>query len=347
MSRAQQSGIFCVGLNHTTAPVEVRERVAFPEKELPDASNEIRHLDGIQEAVVLSTCNRMEIYGVMESMQDTKEEQVARMLGKHLRGRFGVELEALHLYQHGGREAARHLFRVASGLDSMVLGETEIFGQVKKAYHVAHEAGATGRFLNKLFQASFQLGKKVRNRTEIQRGATSVGAVAVELSEKIFGDLARCKVLLIGAGDMSRRTAASLRSRGANSIFVSNRSYERAIELAAELAADAIRFDDWPQHLGSADILISSTSAPHHVIHLEHVVPILRKRRGRPLFMIDIAVPRDIDPAIDGLDGTYVYDIDALQSIADESRRKREDQIRMCDKIIHGFLDERGELFNW
>ncbi|MGK0188405.1 MAG: glutamyl-tRNA reductase [Verrucomicrobiales bacterium] len=332
--------LFCVGLNHQTASVEVRERVAFAEKELPDASLEVRSLEGIGEVVVLSTCNRMEIYGAAEdrcAMVERVEE--------FLRLRFGVEAEPLHLYEHSGSEAARHLFRVASGLDSMVLGETEIFGQVKKAYHAAHEAGATGKRLNKLFQHSFQLGKKVRNSTEIQRGTTSVGSVAVDLAERIFGSLEHCNVLLIGAGDMSRRTAASLQSRGANSIFVSNRSYDRAVELAKELNAAAVRFDDWPQQILSADILISSTAAPHHVILVEHIVPVLRKRRGRPLFLIDIAVPRDIDPAIDALDGVYVYDMDALQMIANDARKRREDQIRKCDSIIQRFLDDNSEYY--
>jgi glutamyl-tRNA reductase len=332
--------IFCVGLNHQTASVEIRERVAFAEKELPDASRAVRCLDGIGEVVVLSTCNRMEVYGAC-----VDPRRVMQSLEGFLRERFGVDTEPLHLYEHTGSEAARHLFRVASGLDSMVLGETEIFGQVKKAYHVAHEAGATGKKLNKLFQHSFQLGKKVRNTTQIQRGTTSVGSVAVDLAEKIFGNLEHCKVLLIGAGDMSRRTAASLQSRGARSIFVSNRSYDRAVELAAELDAEAIRFDDWPVQILSADILISSTSAPHHVILAEHIVPVLRKRRGRPLFLIDIAVPRDIDPAIDGLDGVYLYDMDALQMIADEARQRREDQIRKCDAIIQHFLEENGALY--
>lgn len=337
--------IFCVGLNHQTAPVEIRERVAFPEKELPEASLALSRLEGIREAVVLSTCNRMEIYGSTEHGFQGAEVPVIARLESFLRARFGVETEPLHLYQHGGLEAARHLFRVASGLDSMVLGETEIFGQVKKAYHSAHASGATGGLLNKLFQQSFRVGKMVRNTTQIQRGTTSVGSVAVDLAEKIFGDLRHCTVLLIGAGEMSRRTAASLQSRGARSIFVSNRSHDRAVALAAELNAEAIRFDDWPNRILTADILISSTSAPHHVIDVAHIAPVLRRRRGRPLFMIDIAVPRDIDPAIDGLDGAYVYDIDALQMIADEARQRREDQIRRCEFLIQQFLDEGAGAF--
>ena len=339
------SDLFCVGLNHHTAPVSIRERVAFTEKELPEASLAVRGIEGIKEAVILSTCNRMEIYGSTNDSSGGERHSILERLEGFLRARFGVETEPLHLYEYAGTEAARHLFRVACGLDSMVLGETEIFGQVKKAYHTAHGSGATGRALNKLFQHSFQLGKRVRNSTQIQRGTTSVGSVAVDLAEKIFGDLDHCTVLLIGAGEMSRRTATSLQSRGANSIFVSNRSYDRAIELAAELNADAIRFDDWPEKIVEADILISSTSAPHHVIDVEHIAPVVRTRRGRPLFLIDIAVPRDIDPAIDGLDGVYVYDIDALQSIAGEARKRREDQIRRCDVIIQRFLDDNRDLY--
>jgi glutamyl-tRNA reductase len=233
-------------------------------------------------------------------------------------------------------EAARHLFAVASGLDSMVLGETEIFGQVKKAYAVAYEAGATGRVLNRLFQRSFAVGKRVRSNTMIQRGATSVGSVAVELAERIFGELEDCAVMLLGAGEMSRATAQSLLSRGARSIFVSNRSYERAVELAGEMRGEAIRFDDWPSKVAEVDIVIASTSAPHFVVTREQVVAARRMRRSRPLFLIDIAVPRDIEPAVNELDDIYLYDIDALQVLADEGRRQREEQTALC----YGIIDE-------
>jgi glutamyl-tRNA reductase len=342
MSRV--GSIFCVGLNHRSATVGLREKLAFSEKDLPEASRSICSLDGVNEAVVLSTCNRTEIYG-SDTRASKGSSAIADRLKRFLVDRFQLGGVELPLYAYTEREAARHLFQVASGLDSMVLGETEIFGQVKKAYATALNAGTTGKNLNQLFQYSFKIGKLVRNETRIQRGATSVGSVAVELAEKIFGDLKRCRVLLIGAGDMSRRTAMSLRSRGANSIFVSNRSFERARELAGELDASAVRFDDWPEQIPFADIVISSTAAPHTLIRPEHVAPALRKRRGRPLFMIDIAVPRDIDPEIDRLADVYLFDIDALEAIAADAKRRREDQIRKCNVIIQTHLDENTGLY--
>jgi len=215
-----------------------------------------------------------------------------------------------------------------------MIGENEIFGQVKDAYAAAQQAGGTARMLNKLFQHSFRVGKLVRNSTDIQRGSTSVGSVAVELAEKMFGDLKDSRVMLLGAGDMSRRCAQSLQSRGAKGIVVSNRSHDRAIELAAELSGHAIHFDAWPAEVTQVDIIISSTAAPHTVIHPEQILPAMRRRRGRALFIIDIAVPRDVEPAVNDIEGVYLYDIDALESIAGETRTKREQEIVRCLQII-------------
>ncbi len=237
-------------------------------------------------------------------------------------------------FRHLAGDAARHLFSVVSGLESMVLGETEIFGQVKAAYAAAQEAGGTARLLNKLFQHSFRVGKMVRNNTDIQRGSTSVGSVAVELAEKIFGDLMKTRVLLLGAGDMSRRCAQSLQSRGASGIVVSNRSHDRAVELAAEMSGEAIHFEQWPAEAANVDVIISSTAAPHTVIHPEQILPAMRRRRGRPLFIIDIAVPRDVEPSVNDIEGVYLYDIDALEAIAGETRARREQEIARCRAII-------------
>ncbi|MEM9081407.1 MAG: glutamyl-tRNA reductase, partial [Verrucomicrobiota bacterium] len=230
--------------------------------------------------------------------------------------------------------AATHLCRVVSGLDSMVLGETEIFGQVKKAYAAALEAQATGGTLNKLFQRAFSVGKKVRNSTAIQEGQTSVGSVAVDLAEKIFGHHKDSHVMVIGAGEMSRTTAQSLHSRGARSIFVTNRSFDKAVQLAQDLNGSAIRFDDWEDSLTQVDILISSTGAPHHVIKPEHITKVRRKRKYRPLLMVDIAVPRDIDPTVGHIDEVYLYDVDGLQTLAAEARTRRQQQIQLCEQII-------------
>ncbi len=333
--------LVCLGLNYRTTPVEVREKVAFPEAQVPVAVREVLDLPGFSESVVLSTCNRVELYAA-HHLADSAAAQAA--LRDHLVRRFELapdQAEALVTYGLGSTETARHLFRVVSGLDSMVLGETEIFGQVKAAYKTAHEAGSTGRALNKLFQRAFATGKKVRNDTSIQRGSTSVGSVAVDLAEKIH-DLRQCRVMLIGAGEMSRTCAQSLLSRGAKSIIVSNRNYERAVELAAEMKGSAIKFDAWEASMHEVDVIISSTSAPHFVIHPEQIHQVMRKRRWEPLLIIDIAVPRDVDPRVNEIEGVYLYDIDALQAIADEGRRERERQLAACEKIIEDQLDKFG-----
>ena len=330
--------ILCLGLNYKTAPVELRERLAFADGEMGERLREIRDLGDIEESVVLSTCNRVEIYVASESLGEADEH-----LAQYLIDHFGIENPSgIEFYHLAGDGAARHLFRVASGLDSMVLGETEIFGQVKKAYQLACDAKGTGRRMNKLFQQAFRVGKLVRSSTRIQQGSTSVGSVAVELAEKIFGDLGGCHVMVIGAGEMSRQTAQSLRSRGASSIFVSNRSYDKAEELAAELDGEAVRFDDWEGTMKNVDIVVTSTSAPHYILHPEMVSHAIQHRGGRSLFMIDIAVPRDIDPAINEIDNVYLYDIDDLERIAEIARVEREKQIAACDLVIERHIEDKG-----
>ncbi len=335
--------LVCLGLNYRTTPVEVRERVAFPESKVPEAVQEICLLPGFEECVVLSTCNRVEIYAT-HTLADSL--QAHDTLVAYLVRRFELtqeQADALVTYKLRADDAARHLFRVVSGLDSMVLGETEIFGQVKQAYKVALEAASTGRALNKLFQQAFTVGKKVRHDTTIQRGSTSVGSVAVDLAEKVH-DLKQCRVMLVGAGEMSRTCAQSLLSRGAQSIIVSNRSYDRAVELATEMKGTAMKFDEWESALHEVDVIISSTSAPHFVIKPELIEQVMRKRRWDPLLIIDIAVPRDVDPAVNGIEGVYLYDIDALQAIADDGRRERERQLSTCEHIIGHHLEKYGYL---
>lgn len=326
--------IFCFGLSHATAPVELRERVAVPAREVPEAVQQLTALAGVGEAVVVSTCNRVEIYATA-----SRPEAVVSV-ENWLRERFGIA-DISPFFHHLSNNAARHLFSVVSGLESMVLGETEIFGQVKDAYAAAKDAGGTARTLNKLFQHSFRVGKLVRNTTDIQRGSTSVGSVAVELAEKIFGDLKNSRVMLLGAGDMSRRCAQSLQSRGASGVIVSNRNYDRAVELAAEMSGRALHFEQWPAEAAQVDVIISSTAAPHTVIHPEQILPAMRRRRGRPLFIIDIAVPRDVEPTVNDIEGVYLYDIDALEAIAGETRTRREQEISRCRRII----DEQVKTF--
>ncbi len=338
MSKA--SRIICLGINHRTTPVEEREKLAFAEAKVPDAAREVVSIPGFDECVILSTCNRVELYAA-HSHEDPKQPLTA--LVDYLIEHFQLapdQAEALVTYQLASTQAARHLFRVVSGLDSMVLGETEIFGQVKQAYKTALEVGTTSRELNKLFQRAFSVGKLVREKTAIQRGSTSVGSVAVDLAGKIF-DLKTCRVMLIGAGEMARTCAQSLLSRGAQSVIVSNRSYDKAVELAEEFKGHAMKFDDWEHSLHEVDIVISSTSAPHFVVKPEMIQKVMKLRRGHPLFLIDIAVPRDIDPAINDQEDVYVYDIDALSAIAEEGRQERERQLSICEKLI----DEQIEKF--
>jgi glutamyl-tRNA reductase len=335
--------LLCLGLNHRTTPVELRERVAFAEGKLPDAAREIRALPDFSESVVLSTCNRVEIYSARGAAATGHEsfEPLLDYLARHF-ALTPAQRSAISCYHLSEADAARHLFRVVSGLDSMVLGETEIFGQTKAAYDIALKAGATGRNLNKLFQHAFRVGKLVRNETLIQRGSTSIGSVTVELAEKVFGRLKECRVLLIGAGEMSRLCAQSLLSRGAKSIFISNRHHDRAVELALEMKGSAIRFDEWEKTVHEVDIIISSTSAPHFIVTPELIRPAMHRRRGHPLFIIDIAVPRDVDPRVNNIEEVYLFDVDALQSIADEGRRERERALVKCEEIIEEQLRKFG-----
>jgi glutamyl-tRNA reductase len=322
--------LFCLGLNHRTAPVEVREKFAVGTTKLGSASVELVALAEATEGVVISTCNRTEFYLAAEDAKDALGKIETRLAEK-------IQVDssvAAHFYRMEKIHAARHLCRVVSGLDSMMLGETEIFGQVKQAYGSALDAGATGGVLNKLFQRAFSVGKKVRTETSIQEGSTSVGNVAVDLAEKIFGHLKNSEVMILGAGEMSRITAQSLVSRGAKSIFVTNRSFERAQELATEMGGTALRFDDWQSALSRVDVVISSTGAPHTIVQRADVEKARRARKYRPLFFIDIAVPRDIDPSVGEIEEVYLYDIDTLEQLAEEARGRRQRQIEQCEEII-------------
>lgn len=321
----------CLGLNHKTAPVEVRERFAVGNTRLGEAARILIETSGAVEGVVISTCNRTEFY-----LAAVDATEALRRLEGGLAEKVQGHMEPFYL--HRKTDAARHLCKVVSGLDSMLLGETEIFGQVKQAYQAAHEAGATGPTLNRLFQKVFGIGKKVRTQTSIQEGSTSIGNVAVELAEKIFGHLKDSEVMVLGAGEMSRLTAKALVSRGAKSVIVANRTHERALELAAEMNGRAVRFDDWLPVLKDVDVVISSTGAPHTVIHAKDIESVRRARKFRPLFLIDIAVPRDIEHAVGEIEEVYLYDIDALEQLADEARARRSLQITECEKIIEAEL---------
>jgi glutamyl-tRNA reductase len=340
--------LVCLGLNHKTAHVDVRERVAVAPAHLAAALEEIRASGLIEETVILSTCNRVEIYAASSHHASVggsadNSAEVQQALLDYFIDHFELEPEhEKEFFRFSGEAAARHLFEVSGGLDSMVLGETEIFGQVKQAYADAQAEGTTRRVLNKLFQQAFTVGKVVRSNSQITRGSTSVGSVAVDLAEKIFGDLSGCRVMVVGAGDMSRRVGKSLKSRGADSIVVSNRSYDKAEALAAEMDGEAVRFDAWESVIHDVDIIISSTSAPHVLIGAEMIAEAMEKRRRRSLFLIDIAVPRDIDPLVNEVENVYLYDIDALDGIASLARRERQRQIAACEKLIDAYIDDKG-----
>ena len=321
----------CLGLNHKTAPVEVRERFAVGTTRLGEASRDLLEMAGAPEGVVVSTCNRTEFYLAADDAA-----AAAARLERGLADKVHGHEEPFYRYEK--TEAARHLCKVVSGLDSMLLGETEIFGQVKQAYHAAHAAQATGPVLNRLFQKVFSVGKKVRTQTAIQEGSTSIGNVAVELAEKIFGHLKDSEVMVLGAGEMSRLTAQALVSRGAKSVIVANRTHDRAVELAAEMKGRAVRFDNWLDVLKDVDVVISSTGAPHTIIHAKEIESVRRARKFRPLFLIDIAVPRDIEHAAGEIEEVYLYDIDALEQLAEEARARRSQQIIECERIIEAEL---------
>lgn len=320
--------LVCLGLNHETAPVEVREHFSVAVEQQGDKARELMELSNVTESVVLSTCNRTEIYIGTE-----QAEQGAKALYEHLASDHDA-VEMQHLYQKVGSEAREHLFSLVSGLDSMVLGETEIFGQVKQAYQQALESGATKGLLNKLFQKSFTVGKRIRTNTKIQMGQTSVGSVAVDLAEKIFGNLKGSHVMVIGAGDMSRQVAQSMLSRGASELTVTNRTHTRAVELAEELGGSAVTFDSWEETLTAADVIVSSTGATEPVLKASQIEAVRKKRKYRPLFLIDIAVPRDIESAAGEIEEVYLYDIDKLQMLASEARASREEQVRICQQMI-------------
>jgi len=322
--------VVVIGLSHRSAPVELRERFAFAGEKIPDALRTLREKLA-SEAVILSTCNRVEIYAVTPLAPEAAFAELKQFLVQHhaYDGALGDEV-----YAFAEPQSLHHLFKVASGLDSMVIGETEIFGQLKDAYELAFTHQHTGARLNKAFQRAFNVAKHIRTATNIQRGSVSVMSAAVELAEKIFNSLAEHEVLVIGAGETSEKTARALLSRGARGVVVTNRSPERAAALAADLGGRAVPFAQWPDEFALIDIAISSTAAPQPILDRATLEPLMKRRRYRPLLLIDIAVPRDIDPAVSELDNVYLYNVDDLQSIADDYLNLRREEVARCEKII-------------
>lgn len=323
--------IIVIGLSHHSSSVTVRERFAFTDARIPAALELLRDAGTVSEAVILSTCNRVEIYAAtsLEPARAFNELQEFLVTCHDYRDPLNDEIYAL-----AEPLSIQHLFKVACGLDSMVLGETEILGQLKKAYDFALKLGHTGPRLNKAFQRAFNVAKQVRTETNIQRGSISVGSAAVELAEKIFSNLGDRDVLVIGAGDTSEKTARALLSRGARSIVVANRSYEKAAALAESLGGRAIHFEEWDVEFQRIDIAISSTAAPHYILDRSKLEPLMKLRRNRPLLLIDIAVPRDIEPEVNFMENVFLFNIDDLQAIADGYLKQRKEEVARCEQII-------------
>lgn len=327
-----------LGLNHRTAPLEIREKLTFPDNVLKETVKTLYSYEGIESCVIVSTCNRTEIYAVLLERQ-SGTESLWRFIGEHCGCSVG-EMKA-YTYVYTSKEALRHLFKVTAGLDSMVLGETQILGQVKQSYVAAHEVGVVNSLMNVVFQQALALGKRVRHETGIDKNPVSISYAAVELARQTLGSLEGRSVLIVGAGKMSELTVKHLLANGVVGVIVSNRSYDRAVELARQFGGRAVRFDKFYESMREADIVISCTSASHYVIRAERVNAALAERERSTIFFIDIAVPRDIEPAVGQIPGVALYDIDSLQSVVDSNLAER----RRAAVAAEAIIDERLEEF--
>jgi glutamyl-tRNA reductase len=354
---APEGSLVLVGVNHTTAPLEVRERLAIAAARLPDAIRSLAHQPGIREALILSTCNRVEFLTCQEPGHASADLSLLRFLHEY----FAIPSETVepHLYEFRDREAIRHLFRVASSLDSMVVGEPQILGQVKDAYTVAREVGAVTTTLEPLLQRAFSVAKRVRTETQIGSSSVSIASVAVDLARKIFGSLQGKTVLLVGAGKMSELAARHLIQQGATSILVTNRTHEKAALIAGHISeqislqsahnpgaactAEVIPFDQLHTQASRADIVITSTGAEGHIFTRAHGQQFLTSRRNRPMFFIDIAVPRDVDPKMNQVEGCFVYDIDDLQQVASAHLADRGRESASAESIVAAEVEKYRE----
>jgi glutamyl-tRNA reductase len=320
--------ILLTGVNHKTAPVELREQLAIAPERLSEATRALLEFPGVHEAMILSTCNRVELLACHEASSPD-------LLG-FLRNYLGIDPTSLrpHTYEYRETDAVQHLFRVAASLDSMVVGEPQILGQVKESYTAARSVGAVQTHLEKLLQSTFTVAKKVRSETQIGSSSVSIASVAVDLAKKIFGSLEGKRVLLVGAGKMSELAARHLLQQGADSLLVTNRTHDRAVRLAHTFQGHAVRFDDLYATAVQADIIITSTGSQEYIFRREHGQQFLHKRRNRPMFFIDIAVPRDIDPEMNRVDGVFLYDIDDLQSVSASHLDERSREAQRAEAII-------------
>jgi len=328
---------FVIGVNHKTAPVEVRERFAISEAKLPDALRQLTEMPGVEEGMIVSTCNRVEIIARSTNGNCDLRDFVRKYYG------FEPDQFQKYFFEHREKAAVRHLFRVASSLDSMVVGEPQILGQVKEAYAVARAVGAVQSQLDALLTRAFAVAKKVRSETAVASSSVSVASVAVELAQKIFGELNGKAVYLVGAGKMCELAARHLLAHGAGKIYVANRTFERAVALARKFDGEAVPFEKLYDTVEKADIIISSTGAPHAIFRKEHGERFLKVRKNRPMFFIDIAVPRDIDPKLNDLDGIFVYNIDDLQQVVSSHLGDRKREAERAEELVAEEV-ERFEL---
>ncbi len=327
--------LLTIGINHQTAPVAVRERIAFPPEKIRDSLQSVRTIQGVEEAALLSTCNRTELicWHSNPAVNDALPEWLSRY--QH----FDLRELLPHLYRYNDADAIRHTLRVACGLDSMVLGEPQILGQLKEAWRQAQETNSIGHHLNRLFQHSFATAKRVRTETEIGASAVSVAFAAVSLARQIFGELNKSTALLIGAGETIELTARHLHSQGIAEMIVANRTEERAQQLARHFNAEAIALTDLGDHLHKADVIISSTASPLPILGKGAVERALKKRKFRPIFMVDIAVPRDIEPEVNDLDDVYLYTVDDLQGVIDENMQTRQAAAEQAEELVQDEVD--------
>jgi glutamyl-tRNA reductase len=316
-----------VGVSHKTAPVEVRERLAFNSDVLRSALTALTDRQNVREAIILSTCNRVEV------MAESPDDRLIREFLCEFH-QISPDSVSKHIYSFKNADAIRHVFRVAASLDSMMVGEPQILGQVKEAYRIAADAGTVGMHLSALMNRAFAVAKKVRNETGISQSAVSVSFAAVELARKIFGDLTGKTVMIIGASKMGELAAKHLKRNGVSSVLVTNRTFERAVELAKVFEGAAVPFEHFTDHMDRADIVISSTGAPHFIINRTLAEQVIHRRKNKPMFFIDIAVPRDIDPLVNELDNAFVYDIDDLQQVIDANLKERLKEASRAEEII-------------
>ncbi len=329
--------ILVVGLSHKTAPVEIREKVAFPPTAMDKPLQALLALPAVNEGVIVSTCNRVELYAASRDA-----EAAVAQLRRFIASWHDLSMEELepHLYDVQGQEAIRHIYRVASSLDSMVIGEPQILGQIKTAYGYATEYKTTGIILNRLLHKAFSVAKRVRTETNIAGNAVSVSFAAVELARKIFGTLEEKTVLLIGAGEMCELAARHFVTNGVPSVLVTNRTFERAEKLAADFGGRAIPFEGFADQLHQVDIVLTSTGAPNFILNRKQVEEVLRRRKNRPMLFIDIAVPRDIDPRVNKIPNVYLYDVDDLQGVVQANLKERHKESKKAEGIIDQEIDQ-------